>query len=68
MATIELINTIYNYLEKEKHLGIYLDMSKAFDKINHNILLDKLNFYGIRGQALYWLESYLKQEAIHTSK
>ncbi len=59
MALIKFIDNIYNYLEKGKYVaGIYLGMSKAFDTIDHNILLDKLNLYGIRGQALNWFESY----------
>ena len=61
-AAIELIDGISEHLDKDPYdqvLGIFLDLSKAFDTIDHNILFKKLEHYGIIGAPLQWLRSYL---------
>ena len=54
------IDKIVSETEKQKHvLGIFIDLSKAFDTICHTKLTEKLEHYGIRGNALGLIESYL---------
>jgi hypothetical protein len=40
-------------------VGIFLDLTRAYDVINHNILLNKLNSHGVRGAVNLWFKSYL---------
>ena len=47
--------------------GIFMDLSKAFDIVNHKILLYKSHYYGIRGTPLKWLSNYLTNRFQYTS-
>ena len=60
MALIELLENItYNCDKKMVTAGVYIDLKKAFDTVNHDIMLKKLHHYGIRGIALKWIGEYL---------
>ena len=55
-----LVDKITESLDSgESTVGVFLDFSKAFDTVDHNILLSKLYTYGIRGPPLSWIRSYL---------
>ena len=59
-AIIQSCDKIINTLAKKEHIiGIFLDLSKAFDTIDHKILIHKLSKLGVRGIILSWFENYL---------
>jgi hypothetical protein len=58
--SFSLINEILEVLNKKKIVGgIFCDLKKAFDSVNHNFLLSKLQFYGVRGTYYKLIKSYL---------
>ena len=59
-AIMQLVNKIFDSFEKEQFtLGVFIDLSKAFDTVDHSVLLKKLKLYGITEKNLAWFESYL---------
>ena len=59
-ALIKLIDSIYDSFNQNKYtLGVFIDLSKAFDTVDHNILTDKLNFSGIKNNSIKCFLSYL---------
>ena len=67
-ATLGIINTIQNNMDNKLYTcGIFIDLKKAFDTVNHEILLQKLYHYGIRGIVNDWFCSCLKWRSQTTS-
>ena len=59
-ALINITEKIRNGLDNSEYVcGVFLDFQKAFDTVNHKILLSKLQYYGIRGVTLNLLQTYL---------
>ena len=68
MALIDLVDQISMSMENKKYtIGIFLDLAKAFDTVNHNILLKKLFHYGVRGTSQSWFKSYLTNRQQYVS-
>ena len=60
------LSEITEQIRKACDKGLFLDLKKAFDTVNHNTLLTKLEHYGIKGNANYWLRSFLTDRKQYT--
>ena len=59
-AIFKLVDEIYESFEKDHYtLGVFIDLLKAFDTVDHTILIKKLEMYGIKGINLASFRSYL---------
>ena len=68
MAMLDMCNNITDSVDNKLFsVGIFIDLAKAFDTINHKILLTKLEHYGIRGITLQWFSDYLSNRKQYVS-
>ena len=62
MALIILVDKVTEALDNRDYVfGVFLYFSKAFDTVDHSLLLDKMFIYGVRKIALDWFKDYLTQ-------
>ena len=60
LALAQLYDKVSNALASREHvIGVFMDLSKAFDTLDHKVLSSKLHYYGVRGVALNWFNDYL---------
>ena len=70
-AVLDLVTNLYNNISKNKLSSLVaVDLTKAFDTVNHKILLEKLNYYGSRGICNDLVRSYLsnRQQKVYIAQ
>ena len=64
LALMELTEEISSAMDEKMYtVGVFIDLKKAFDTIDHKLLIQKLQHFGIRGEANMWLSSYLSDRS-----
>ena len=67
LAALHLVDNMINEIDNGKTpINIYIDLSKAFDTLNHDILIHKLNYYGVKGSELKLFDNYLSNRKQYT--
>ena len=67
-ALVKVVSEITNSLNKRKHsIGVFIELQKAFDTVDHQLLCTKLELYGIRGVTYQWIRSYLSNRKQYVS-
>ena len=60
-AIIDIVNTIQTNMDRHLYsCGVFIDLTKAFDTVDHSVLLDQLHHYGFCGIINKWFSSYLQ--------
>ena len=65
---MKLANQRFESFHRNQYtLGVFIDLSKVFDTVNHSVLISKLQIYDIRGISLAWFRSYLANRKKYVS-
>jgi hypothetical protein len=68
LALIRMVNNISEELDNKNYsLGLFIDLSKAFDTVDHKLLIKKMYHYGVRGISLDWFTDYLANRTQYVS-